>query len=262
MKQEAETESAGCEVSFVVTGFGPFQDSLHNPTSAIADKLKDYLRERGEEERKIAASTKTMVIEVALETARQKMDDIYKELLGANADCSSKRRPVTIMLHLGVNYRGKDFQLESCAYNDASFRIPDQLGCQPINEPIVEGIEVGEPLTTHFEIPPLVNELNRSRPDHYAVKAVFSTDPGRFVCNSIYFYSMHKSRTSLRKPDVRCLFLHVPPNEVAGEIEQLCFVSDLMVALKRQVESEIAKKSDHVGVATPALRGTTACQDS
>jgi len=255
---KSETESTGCEVSFVVTGFGPFRDSKQNPTSAIAQKLKDYLRERGGQEGgEIAASTKTMVIEVALETARQKMDDIYQEIWSTYGGSSSERRPVVIMLHLGVNYRGQNFQLESHAYNDADFRIPDELGYQPKHEKIVEGFELGETLTTHFDIPPLVNALNGSRAPDKSAKAVVSTDPGRFVCNYIYFYSMHKSRTGPIKSDVRCLFLHVPPHAVVGEIEQLCFVSDLMVALKRQVESKNATKN-HDGVAAPVLRGTTA----
>jgi len=231
----------GKEVRFVVTGFGPFANSKHNPTTAIATKLVDYLQKRGDpESQDLAACTKTIVIEVSLEAARQEMNNLHQEILASIQDESDEQKQTVIILHLGVNYRGNYFQLEQCAYNDADFRIPDERGHQPRKEPIVEGVPVGEPLVTQFDLPPVLKELNDmgSRGNN-STPAVISTDPGRFVCNYLYYTSLSKNSTTAVSDSVRVLFLHVPPNEVADDTEQLCFVADLMLALKRQVQCSV-----------------------
>jgi pyroglutamyl-peptidase len=222
-------------VRFIVTGFGPFGDSRQNPTTAIAERIVHFLRVKGEHA--IAASTLSMVVEVSLEAARQQVDAIFKEIGCTNDNAQLSRPSEVIILHLGVNYRGKTFQLESYAYNDADFRIPDERGYQPKHEPIIKEIGLGEPLRTNIDIPPLVQELNRSRCKYGNVaKAICSTDAGRYVCNYIYYYSLSKCRGVSRFPSVRCMFLHVPPHAIADETDQLNFVVDLMVALKRRVE--------------------------
>jgi len=75
--------------------------------------------------------------------------------------------------------------------------------------------------------------------------AVVSTDPGRFVCNYIYCYSLDKFQCSTKVASTetkqqpssanRVLFLHVPPFEVCSEPVQLRVVSKLMHAIYEQV---------------------------
>ena len=242
------------KVRFVVQGFGPFRDSRQNPTTAIATKLVDYLNAKKDAEfQSIAASNpETLVVEVALEAARHEMDKLHEKIrtVVLNESCNNDERPIVILLHLGVNYKGSYFDLERYAYNEADFRIPDERGLQPKNEPIVEEMAVGESLETMFDVPALVEELNRKR-SKGGTLAVTSTDPGRFLCNFIYYYSMSRFYSDPKcMQQVRCLFLHVPPNEIASEAEQLSFVADLMVALKQQVQVSGEHKA-----ATPLLRG-------
>jgi len=251
---ETEPEVRGGEadgVSFVVTGFGPFCDAKQNPTSTIANKLIAYLRERDDEESAIlASSTTTMVIETALEAAKKEVDGIYQQILG-NKQKEDTTNHVYVVLHLGVNYRGENFELEQCAYNEADFRVPDERGHQPRNAPIAEGVAVGEPIRTELDVDALVQQLNVNLPDDKAgAKAVRSSDPGRFVCNYTYYYSM--SKCSGHSNRIRCLFLHVPPFSVASEADQLRFVADLMAAIKLQVQKGAIKN----GAVSPSLRGT------
>ena len=102
----------------------------------------------------------------------------------------------------------------------------------------------------------------------YGTTSILSTDPGRYVCNYIYYYSLYKfqagmttnaaSTTSLQQqqddnttmannstatmdrsvnvlPSVKCLFLHVPPLTVASLKQQLRFVTDLMRSLEKEI---------------------------
>ena len=84
MKSESGERGGEADgVRFVVTGFGPFCDAKQNPTSTIANKLIDYLREKDDKESGLlASSTTTMVIETALEAAKKEVDDIYQQILG------------------------------------------------------------------------------------------------------------------------------------------------------------------------------------
>jgi hypothetical protein len=78
-----------------------------------------------------------------------------------------------------------------------------------------------------------------------------SSDPGRFVCNYIYCYSLNRfcqtpaagndeddpSRVSQPKHKFASLFLHVPPITVIPQDEQLKFVVELMKVIRHQLLS-------------------------
>jgi pyroglutamyl-peptidase len=168
---------------------------------------------------------------------------------------------VTIILHLGVNYKGTAFQIERCGYNEADFRVPDERGAQPRKERIVtvsyDGRyrEVGEVLATEFDVPALVAALNVTTPvlsspvsrcsddEQQGVVVRESSDPGRFVCNFTYFLSLdrcQKNNSSLNgspRTKARALFLHVPPFDQIPEPVQLEFIARLMEGLRKQVLS-------------------------
>jgi pyroglutamyl-peptidase len=274
----ADAISSSPEVSFIVTGFGPFQDAKVNPTMLLAHKLVGYLKAKEEAEQSAVGShrqvplssmTETIVIETAADAVQREIDALSDKI-------SKQGNKVLVLLHLGVNYRGTHFQVESCAYNEADFRIPDQRGYQPRNEAIVEAYPVGASLETLLDVPSLVAHLNatgtigadeeeeethknlRSANNYTTpfILAKSSIDPGRFVCNYVYCYSLDKFQCSnlaataassasdtdtstaaaAKESNVRCLFLHVPPFAVVSEEEQLRVVCNLMQALYQQVQ--------------------------
>jgi pyroglutamyl-peptidase len=161
----------------------------------------------------LACRTTTRVIETSAQAARAELDAI--ELSDSAA--------TTVILHLGVNYKGKKFQLEQCAYNDATFRIPDERGYQPRNVTIVPE----RPFNTRLNTLLNVNEICSNMND-----LVVSTDPGRFVCNYTYFYSLNKTHTLDR---VHSLFLHVPPFSVIQEEDQMGVIVKLMQCIDQQL---------------------------
>jgi pyroglutamyl-peptidase len=265
-------------ISFIVTGFGPFRGVQENPTTILVQHLVPYLQSvheprtdqgndglRSEDEASLAQRTRTMIIETSSIAAKQQIDALYDEL---HREMEHRRRATdneddwkddrTILLHLGVHSGSQQYRLESCAYNEASFSLPDEAGYQPWNLRIVHNSTLGTPLPTLLDLPDIVHQLNNNhRPEQQQlerqVPAIVSTDPGRFVCNYTYCYSLDKFQCSSNRsigsvcdnnndkgavvvPNVRCLFLHVPPFSVASEAEQLRFIVDLMKTLERQVQ--------------------------
>ncbi|GAX24272.1 pyroglutamyl-peptidase [Fistulifera solaris] len=225
---------------FVVTGFGPFGGVPENPTTVLANGIVDYLNQHGMND--LALITSTFVLETSAEAARAAIDKFWED---EQANEYSEQT-TTILLHLGVNYKGEKFHLESCAYNEATFRIPDERGYQPNKESILgEDISVGRALETLLDVNSLVEQLNYTIEKHESESmsvcrknSILSNDPGRFVCNYIYCYSLdkfksHKLQIVSNDPrgGTRCLFLHVPPVDVVPQDQQFWFVARLMEML-------------------------------
>jgi pyroglutamyl-peptidase len=293
----ADAAGSSPEVSFIVTGFGPFQDAKVNPTMILARKLVEYLKVKEEAAEQssigspthrvpLSSMTQTLVIETAADAVQQQINALSDQIISKRGETNK----MVVLLHLGVNYRGTHFQVESCAYNEADFRIPDERGYQPRNKAIVDAYPVGATLNTLLDVPALVTFLNatgvgsagkleekhnnlRSIANNNnppSVLAKSSTDPGRFVCNYVYCYSLDKfqcshlaavaaaSATNDTAPaapaaaktesNVRCLFLHVPPFAVVSEEEQLRVVSNLMEALYQQVQIQVQVQFEEAAI--------------
>ena len=90
-------------------------------------------------------------------------------------------------------------KLEQVGYNVANFRIPDERGYVAKDEVIHEG----EPdhMTTQV---PLEEMLTTLRATHLQVD--ISTDPGRYVCNYVYYRSLvwAKRQATTKHSKVRC----------------------------------------------------------
>jgi pyrrolidone-carboxylate peptidase len=322
---------------FIVTGFGPFHGVTDNPTSAIVQSLTDFIQTREQKEqlhvttdKPTSATTssdnnsnrtslvripmskrlRTFIIDTSYKAAQKQIDDIYHELVSNDSSSrtsTSSNTTTTIILHLGVHNSSIHYQIESCAYNEMNFVVPDEYGDQPINEMIIS-YDAHPQNVSHHQIhtkfhtvlPTIANQMNHrnmnpkeypttastylrgdtnkvqsqdrntnvqaqiqhlSRTNqYYGTSSIVSTDPGRFVCNYIYYYSLHTFQasqsaaavtTTTQKqhtettsivtdqnnsaPNVKCLFLHVPPFTVASLEQQLSFVTDLMTLLENEI---------------------------
>lgn len=173
--------------------------------------------------------------------------------------------PTTVLLHLGVDSNSTQFKLEQCAYNDATFRVPDERGYQPQCECIISvdnneiscsGMEAsspdslrhrswGECQQTTIDLQCVCDELEQCTNEN----VIISTDPGRFVCNFTYYLSLDlchsmNSKSNCNDNEMRkeedyacashhrtnyhALFLHVPPFEVISEDRQINFLQQVM----------------------------------
>ncbi|XP_074302140.1 uncharacterized protein LOC141633594 isoform X3 [Silene latifolia] len=116
-------------VTFHVTGFKKFHGVSENPTETIATNLTDYVTKVG-----LPAGVKLgscTVLETAGEGARPALYKIFE------AAASNANDEYIVWLHLGVNSGAQMFDIERQAYNEATFRCPDEFGWQPQQETIV-----------------------------------------------------------------------------------------------------------------------------
>ena len=225
---------------FIITGFGPFAGVPDNPTSILVRHLQDEL-----ENNQNNHMYETHVLETSAEYVREKISDIYKGLKQSSIE---KSKDVIIILHLGVNYRGKVFHLEQCAYNDATFRVADERGYRPNKELVhtnnsetaTTTHEWGKCLKTTLDVQSLCNDLQKG---DNAEEVVVSTDPGRFVCNYTYCFSLDQCNSTNEcsgdegKKQHNALFIHVPPFKVISESRQLDFIHKVMNTIEKQVLS-------------------------
>jgi len=199
----------------VLTGFGPFGDVLENPTSLIISEL-----------RKVAPSElcpwcPTQVIGV-LEVSTVGVDR-FIESVQPLFDGEASSRPLRCCIHLGVDSGATGFKLETCAFNNASFRIPDSTGRQVHNSPIDPAKPLESPLTTSFAVDEAVTAL---RSEGFNVSA--SGDAGRYLCNYVFYKS---SQTAAGQS---VIFIHVPPLTCIPLEEQVRFVRRAVLLLAAQ----------------------------
>eukprot|EP00978_Attheya_sp_CCMP212_P039641 scaffold207977_cov55-Attheya_sp.AAC.5 len=251
-------------LSFLVTGFGPFRDAPENPSTLIVNKLVCYLKEREAKETEqnndralLSSVTTTKIFETAALIVRSELDAIFEQIPETDGE---KQSDIIVILHLGVNYRGKSFQIERYAYNDATFRIPDEKGYQPTGEcllPQERKKKLGFRMETTLRAGDLCNDMiergftnnDEGKTNEKGNKVVVvSTDPGRYVCNYTYCYGLDKcnafnetsplnasNSSSKQRPRLHALFLHVPPFKREPEERQLDFVAQLMDAIRNQL---------------------------
>lgn len=235
-------ETSKCR--FVVTGFGPFHGVPINPTMLLVQRL--------EKELDTLSSTmgihiiKTIVMETSAEAVRKEIDEMHKQMCTDESLAGYQ----IVFIHLGVNYRGKKFQLEQTAYNDATFRVPDERGYQPQGICILEGDtcsksaksrgvhKFGKSLRTSLKLDEICSKLELS---NNAQSAFVSNDPGRYVCNFTYCMSLDRCLSSTENNQDRnetkyhSLFVHVPPLAVVPEDDQYTFVLEIMKQIQQQL---------------------------
>ena len=245
--KEDEKCSDHHQSKIILTGFGPFGGVDKNPSTTLVNTFQEYLQNSPDQWKQHLATRieQCLVLETSANSVRQALDELAIQKFNATAPppptttTPTKTTKTTIMLHLGVNYRGTGFQLEQCAYNDATFRIPDQQGYQPQNIAVVPDSKVGTRFDTTLNVQSLVDKMSLKYPQ---IETKLSTDPGRFLCNYLYCYSLKKLQSSplsqqeqqeeqelpYQNHNVECLFLHIPHFTVVSEESQLDYCAELM----------------------------------
>ncbi len=74
-----------------------------------------------------------------------------------------------------------------------------------------------------------------------------STDPGRYLCNYIFFKSlMAGAAATAAGACCYSLFVHVPPFTETSEAEQRLFIDDLLCVLARHVRRVAAQPDEEL----------------
>jgi pyroglutamyl-peptidase len=210
---------------FVITGFGPFGALRDNPTAVIVRNLQSFLERTKETAHLASLIDDCILLETSVQDVNRVCDRLQMDFFkgGDNDEPPPRSR---ILLHLGVDEKSHLFKLESCAYNESTFRIPDQQGYQPRNISIFEEQEYKSCLRTSLNVDELAKTMTKRFPQ---VTTQVSTDPGRYVCNYIYCSSL--VRFGKVDSNACSLFLHVPQFAIVREEQQLEYVAALLNAL-------------------------------
>lgn len=165
-------------MKILVTAFGPFDGRLENASTLALRELKVAFPE-----------IRTRILPVDMVVAPARLRQALRSL-----------RPDAVVL-LGEAAGSKNIRLETTAWNQLDFRIPDNAGRQPAPRPIRAGgcdfLKSTLPLDRI-----LARLLDAEMP------ASLSDDPGRYLCNQV-FHTAIECLENLGHP-CRAGFIHLP----------------------------------------------------
>ena len=158
-----------------LTGFSLFGSHTTNPTAYLVDKF----------------SSLPYVAARVLPVSYGKSAEAIKETKGK------------VLVMTGLADGRKEITLERFAYNQRKASIPDIDGVLEEGGKILENGE--ERLETEVDVEAIVSRLKRE-----GIEASLSLDPGRYVCNNIYYTALY----SRKEPS---LFVHFPKHDDMSE---------------------------------------------
>lgn len=175
----------------ILTGFGVFASNRVNPTEIIVNTLS---RDEG-----ISSHILPVVYDRCADMVEERDGKIY--------------------LHLGLASSRDVITVEEYAYNEKRASVADNNGILFSGAKI--STEGPDTLMTPFDAGRIVKALKER-----GTECRISHDPGRYVCNNIYYHSLIRGR--------RALFVHLPPFEKLAEEKALEAVRTIIGELRTQ----------------------------
>ena len=169
--------------SLLLTGFGPFPGIPENPSIALVETLAEGF----DDTPGLAVTRHILPTEWAHvhHQAPALLDTVQPD----------------IVVHFGLCRGANGFRIERSAYNQAS-RLEDAANALPQSPAILTG---GTPrLDTCLSTTHLARELRQA-----GIPALPSLSAGRYLCNTLYYLSLHWAAEQSHSPLV--LFVHIPP---------------------------------------------------
>ena len=156
-----QTLDSEVSVRILVTAFGPFAGRSENASSLALRGLKQCFPK---------ILTRVLPVDSVIAPARLKQ-------------AIRQIRP-TALIMLGEAAGSKKIRLETTAWNELDFSIPDIAGRQPLSQPIIRG--ASDCLSSTLPLDQIHARLTDERHE-----VCFSDDPGRYLCNQVYFVARH-----------------------------------------------------------------------
>lgn len=195
----------------LITSFGPFHDFGTNPSNEVKELLKARIEKDGARRHEYAFET--------VDVSWKHVDQFIQSLPEDSFD---------FFIHLGVATGAAKMRIETTGRNAAAGK--DVLDVEPTSNKIMAaGFDLVSPLP--------LGQLREFAAQHEDV--VLSDDAGSYLCNYIYFKSLHAHGTK-----AQVLFIHIADymNEPSapGIERQADLVQDIMRLLQVRGRSPIA----------------------
>lgn len=206
------------EPTVLLTGFEPFGGERINPSRELVRVLDGEIVN--------GHRVTTAVLPVVFSSTLPMLEALFET-----------HRP---MLALAIGQAGgrSELSIERVAANLIDARIPDGVGRQPVDEPVIAGAP-----DAYFSTLPVKAMLARLRA--LGIPAVLSQSAGLYVCNQVFFALAHLVATQY--PGVRAGFIHVPwlPEQAAHHPGQPSMALETMVdGARAALECAIATRRD------------------
>lgn len=183
-------------------------------------QIREYL-----ETRPLSGNIKLESVTI-YETAQEPATSSFSELAKQYLSSDGSNNEHNIFVHFGVHTGAKTFLLEQQAWNEMNFRVPDQRGFQPNQLPICSA-DGSTTFSRNCLLP--LTEINATLGSQFAFNGEpivgLSTDPGRFLCNYLYYISLCETS---KYPNCHSLFVHVPSFDTIPKTNQLEFIHALL----------------------------------
>ncbi|XP_064618535.1 pyroglutamyl-peptidase 1-like [Lineus longissimus] len=162
----------------IVTGFGPFKSHDVNASWSAVKELE-----------RLGLDDKYNLVVAEIPVEYDTVNDIIPKMWRSH-------KP-HLVVHVGVSGIARNLTLEQCAHNDG-ITMEDVKGRVPLTHCCIEGSP--KKLTSELQMNVICDKVNRCG---CGVTSVVSHDPGRYLCNYIFYKSLDidPSRTA---------FIHVP----------------------------------------------------
>lgn len=220
-----EDDNNALKIVFHVTGFGKFGKIIDNPTTHLIQNLRKFIEQSEDIPKNVNIAT-LKVLHVSGQNSLKELKEI-RESNNQNTDNNT----IYIYLHFGVAASRKILCLESVAYNCCDFKgAPDELGWEPHNQPIIKDDNKNIYHEYYTTLP--IDMLQSTLSKQYGYNVVKSTDPGRYVCNYIFYSSLN---LSLDKKNEYNLFVHVPQFDAIDQETQCKFARDLIIEIAKLI---------------------------
>jgi pyroglutamyl-peptidase len=171
----------------LITGFGPFPGAAENPSAWLAEALAAAVTPPG----------CTLHAEV--------LPTEWAEVATRGPRLLRQHRP-RLILHLGLSRNAKGFRIERSAHNIIALR-EDARGALPGMRSVIEFGDAR--LDTGISAAKLASHLRTQD-----LPAAASRSAGTYLCNYLYYLSLHWARAQEAPCDVA--FVHLPPGPRQG----------------------------------------------
>ncbi|MGF1683763.1 pyroglutamyl-peptidase I [Photobacterium minamisatsumaniensis] len=172
----------------LVTGFEPFGGEQINPAQMVLSQLQSPIYNAKFVQAGVSLHTKVLPV-------------VYRDCIEHCQHEIDLLKP-DIVLMLGQAAGRDKISFEKVAINHDDYRIPDNQGNQPIDEPVV--MEAPAAYFTTLPIKAMALHVSSA-----GIPAEISYSAGTFVCNHL-FYGISHYLANFHEKKIRCDFVHIP----------------------------------------------------